>query len=240
MYHRIRSGPRIEKHTNSLEMLRQHLMFLKEHYPIVLPGDPLPKGKLALCLTFDDATFDFYYYLYPLIKELKIKVLLGIPVQYILESTQISSEERLKTSYSLMMQEGIYDQKAPFCTWSELEEMVASGHVEAASHSFSHSNLTFNFVDLKREIELSKAILEERLSQPITSFIYPFGRMTLAVQEHVSQHYPYAFRIGSALNFGWGNGEKALCRIPADNLNHKEDPLSFRNLSKAFLKALIT
>lgn len=45
MYHRASMGPWIDKYTNSKTMLRDHFMFLKEQYPLVLPGDPLPKKK---------------------------------------------------------------------------------------------------------------------------------------------------------------------------------------------------
>lgn len=240
MYHRASLGPPNEKYANSEKMLREHFLFLKERYPIVLPGDPLPKGKLSVCLTFDDATFDFYHTIYPILKELQIRALLGVPVHYILESTTVGAEERLSVPYSLMMQEGFYEQKVPFCTWEELNEMVSSGLVEAASHSYMHCNLTFNFVDLNREVVRSKEILENKLAQPVSSFIYPFGKMTAALQEYVAQHYPYAFRIGSALNFGWGDGKKALNRVSADNLTDSTAPFSLLSLTKAYGKALLT
>ena len=238
MYHRVMAGPRIEKYANIYQTLCDHLTFLKEHYPILLPGDALPRRKLSLCLTFDDASFDFYHYVFPNLKQLNLRVLLGVPVHYILDSTKIIPEERLRIPYSLMMQEGFYDKKAPFCTWEELDEMISSGHVEVASHSYLHCNLTFNFVDLHREIVLSKEIIENKLEQPVTSFIYPFGRMTSSLQKY-GTHYLYAFRIGSALNFSWGNGSKALSRVSADNLSKDSNPLSWRNLSQAFSKALL-
>ncbi len=240
MYHRAELGPRLNKHANSEDMLREHLTILKERYAIVLPGDLLNKRKLSVCLTFDDATFDFYRYIFPILKELQIRVLLGVPVRYILDTTRLCPEERLSVPYTLMMQDGFFDQKAPFCTWEELDEMISSGFVEVASHSYSHCNLTFDFVDLNREVVLSKEILENKLAQPVSSFIYPFGKTTFALQELIAEHYPYAFRIGSALNFSWGNRKKALSRVPADNLAYSEAPFSYTNLAKAFLKALIT
>jgi peptidoglycan/xylan/chitin deacetylase (PgdA/CDA1 family) len=239
MYHRAELGPRIDKYANSREMLSEHFLFLKEHYPLVLPGDSLPKRKLAVCVTFDDATFDFYHYIFPIIKELEMRVVLGVPVHYILDATTVEAEERLKIPYSLMMQEGFYDQKAPFCTWQELDEMVSSGFVEVASHSYSHCNLTFNFVDLNREVVRSKEIIEQKLAQPVSTFIYPFGKVTIALHEYVAQHYPYAFRIGSALNFGWGRSKKPLNRVSADNLPNSAAPLSFFRLAKAFAKAIV-
>ena len=234
MYHRIGTG----KHANSEEMLRAHLAFLKERYTIVLPGDPLQKGKLSICLTFDDASFDFYRYVFPMLKELNIRALLGIPARYILDSTALCPEERLSVPYTLAMQDGFFDRKAPFCTWEELNEMVRSGHVEAASHSFMHCNLTFDFVDLNREVVASKHIIETNLSQPVSSFIYPFGRMNLGLHEYVAQYYPYAFRIGSSLNWGWGNGKKPISRVIGDQMKGHASLLSFSNLAKYALKGL--
>jgi peptidoglycan/xylan/chitin deacetylase (PgdA/CDA1 family) len=231
MYHRIGSG----KHANSFAMIRTHLEYLKANYPIVLPGDPLPKNQLCVCLTFDDATFDFYHFLFPLLKEMKIRVLLGVPVRYIQEETTLAAEERLSVPYPLMMQDGFFEKKFPFCTWRELREMIQSGYVEAASHSFSHSNLTFTFVNLEREVIQSKKILEERLSQAISSFIYPFGRCNEVLHEFVSLHYPYAFRIGSAFNRNWKNRHRPLSRIPADQLKAPDAVLApLKNLKYYF------
>ena len=235
MYHRIGIG----KHATALEHLTQQLRFFKEHYPIVLPGEPLAKKKLSLCLTFYDASFDFYYYLFPLLKQLGIRALLGVPVRYILEATTCSAQERLSVPYTLAMQDGIFDTKAPFCTWKELEEMVQSGYVEIASHSHMHCNLTFSFVDLQREIVFSKEILQERLKIPISTFIYPFGRWTPRVHTYVRQHYRYAFRIGSALNWSWGTGKYPLSRIIGDQCVDPAALISPFAFTRYFVKMLL-
>lgn len=234
MYHRIGVG----KHANSYSMLKEHLTYLKDRYTIILPGDPIPSKKLSICLTFDDATFDFYHYVYPLLAELNIRALLGVPVRYIMEKTLLAPEERLSVPYPMMMQDGIFDGKMPFCTWSELHEMVKSGHVEVASHSFSHPNLTFPFANLQNEVVNSKKILEERLPQAVSSFIYPFGKTNESVHSCVREHYAYAFRIGSALNRKWMN-EKPHCRVPADCLKSAQAPLSPLKLLSYFGKWLL-
>lgn len=210
MYHRVGEG----KHANTYQTFVEHLENLAR-YRVVLPGEKLSLFQLSVCLTFDDATYDFYHYVFPLLKQFNMRAILGVPVRYIMESTNLCPEERLAVPYTLAMQDGFFDKKVPFCTWDEIKEMLASGHVHIASHSFMHANLTFPFVDLKREVVTSKEILEKRLGQPVSSFIYPFGKVNKAVHAYVKQHYSYAFRIGSALNFGWGNG--LIRRINADN-----------------------
>lgn len=235
MYHRIGKG----KHTNALPMLRSHLSYIKNRFEVVLPGDPLPKKKIAICLTFDDATYDFYHYVYPVLRELELRVVLGIPVGYILPSSSLSAEERLNIPYSLMMQDGIFEKKAPFCTWEEISEMIHSGHVQAASHSFSHPNLTFPFVNLEKELKDSKKVIETHLSQVVTTFIYPFGRFSSSLHKKVSSIYPYSFRIGSAFNRNWNSQKKPLCRVPADHLSAPDSlfrPLFlFRYYMRSFL-----
>lgn len=228
MYHRVGRG----KHTNSEEMLRDHFKHIKEHYLTALPGDPLPKRKLTICLTFDDASYDFYYYVFPLLKTFNLRALVGVPVRYILDCTSLAPEERLSVPYALAMQDGFFDQKAPFCTWEELSEMVNSGLVEVASHSYMHCNLTFDFVDLNREVVASKQIIESTLHQPVNSFIYPFGRYNMGLHEYISGHYPYAFRIGSAANWSWGNGKKPLSRIIGDQMASPSSLFSYKNLLK--------
>ena len=64
--------------------------------------------------------------------------LLAVPTLYIIESTNISDEERLSVPYFEAMKGDVYREKVPFCTWEELKEMVNSGHVELASHGHEH------------------------------------------------------------------------------------------------------
>ncbi|MCH9626772.1 MAG: hypothetical protein S4CHLAM2_04000 [Chlamydiales bacterium] len=196
----------------------ERLRSLKERYPIVLPGDPLPKRKVAVCLTFDDAFYDFYHSVFPILKKLQIRALVGVASRYALKKTDVCPEERLSVPPALAMQDGFFDKKATYCTWEELSEMVQSGFVEIASHSYMLCNLTFDFVDLNREVVTSKKMIEANLSQPVSSFIYPFGKTNPGLHDYVAEHYPYAFQISSALNWGWGNGKKPLNRIAADHL----------------------
>lgn len=222
LYHRIGHG----KYANEHHIFKEHLLFIKDKYPILLPGDPIPSKTMSVCLTFDDATFDFYHYVFPLLVAFNLRAILGVPTRYIKEKTSLSSDKRLSVPYPLMMQDGIFEEKVPFCTWQEIEEMVKSGHVEVASHSFSHPNLSFPFVNLEREVLLSKKMLEERLPQAISSFIYPFGKANLQAHNYVKKHYAYAFRIGSAFNKSW-NKAGPLCRVPADSLSRVDAPFSF-------------
>jgi peptidoglycan/xylan/chitin deacetylase (PgdA/CDA1 family) len=107
MYHRVGRG----SHSNPRAVLKEHLTYIKHRYPVVLPGDPLRSG-LNVCLTFDDATSDFYHEVYPLLKSLQLPAVLAVPVNLI--------------------------GTAGYCTWDQLKEMK---EIEIASHSMSHVDL---------------------------------------------------------------------------------------------------
>ena len=115
MYHHINS----DKYSNTLDIFINHLKYIKSNYNIVLPNDKISYN--SICLTFDDAFFDFYYYIFPLLKKFNIKVILGVPVKYILEDTLVSYNHRLSINH-----DDTYNNKESFCTYKELKEMVDS------------------------------------------------------------------------------------------------------------------
>lgn len=124
MYHKVGRG----SHANPLGILKEHLTYIKHRYPVVLPGDPLKRG-LSVCLTFDDATADFYHEVYPLLKSLNLPALLAVPVNLI--------------------------NTPGYCTWDQLREMK---EIEMASHSLNHVDLRWasyepEIIDSKKRLE---------------------------------------------------------------------------------------
>jgi peptidoglycan/xylan/chitin deacetylase (PgdA/CDA1 family) len=213
MYHRI-AQPELPQ---AAKLFQQHLAELSQHYPIVIPGEPLAKNQLSICLTFDDAYFDFYHTVYPVLRQLKLRAVLAVPVKFIMEQTTLSPTERLQVPHAQMMIDGGYQTSTPFCTWQEIQEMAASGHVVIASHSYNHLNLNQKGYDFQQEIAISRQILAAKTAQPITTFVYPFGKMNKDLHRQLREYYPYAMRIGSALNRDWENGGSGLIyRIDAD------------------------
>jgi peptidoglycan/xylan/chitin deacetylase (PgdA/CDA1 family) len=235
LYHRINAA----EYSNSLDMFSAHLRYVSNRYPIVLPGDPLQSGKISVCLTFDDAYFDFYHYVFPLLSELKVRALLSVPVKYIVDSTTVDRNARLSVPSDEAMVTDVYTERVPFCTWDELSKMVASGFVEVASHSYGHRNITDNDADLKKEIVGSKALIEEKLSQKITTFVYPFGKANATTHSLVTEHYSYAMRIGSAFNKDWHNTRGLLYRVNGDGLTDPAQPFTRTRLSGYLFKYLM-
>ena len=211
LYHKIGSG----KYGNSLEVLEAHFEWIASHFSSVLPGDPL-LGP-SVCLTFDDAYFDFYHHIFPLLKTYRLKALLAVPTAYILNDTSLSPQNRLEEGLSFLTEKLPHPSPA-LCTWKELCEMAHSPFVQIASHSVSHQAMTSIGVDVNRELSLSKRILEKKLGIPISSFVYPFGKWNQTVHAIARKQYRYLFRIGNAANISWSNAKQLLYRIHADQL----------------------
>ncbi len=214
LYHRVGDG----KYANSPAMMEKHLSWIAERFRVVLPGEPLRRFSTDVCLTFDDATYDFYHYLFPLLKRLKIRALLAVPTQFIQTSTLLDPSERLSIPYSMAMKGDIYRVHCPFCTWQELREMAQSGLVEIASHSVHHQNLFTPGLDLDLEIRGSRQILEDQLQVPVRTFVYPLGKFNRSIHEEVKRHYEFAMRIGTAWNASWQNMSGMIYRVISDNL----------------------
>ena len=73
-------------------------------------------------LTIDDGKLGVYKNAFPLLQKYNMKAVLaviGIEIHTASESPELR-----------------YESPAPYCTWAELAEMSASGHVEIASHSY--------------------------------------------------------------------------------------------------------
>jgi peptidoglycan/xylan/chitin deacetylase (PgdA/CDA1 family) len=208
-YHRARGGP----DGNPPAMLDAHFAHLARRCACVVPGEPLEGGKLNVCLTFDDAYFDFYSVVFPLLQRYKLKALLAVPTALVAESARLPDDVRTNGGGKIRAVEA--DQHF-HCTWQELAAMAASGRVVIAAHGLFHERLDCKKTDLDAEIILSRKILATRLSQPVDSFVFPYGRFSSEALRTVKQHYRYAFRIGGALNSSWSG--RLIYRVNGDCL----------------------
>lgn len=209
MYHRAQAGP----HGNPAELLDAHFAHVAATYPNVLPGEALTPDTLNVCLTFDDAYFDFYTTVFPLLKKHGLRALLAVPTSVIRDRVDASRAERLgieaETAFGNPSRGG-------FCTWDELEEMSASGRVRMAAHGFTHTRLDTDQARLDTEIDAPQAILRARFADSADSFVFPYGRYSERSLRQAQSRYRYLFRIGGAVNDGWDR--RLLYRVDADRM----------------------
>ena len=232
MYHRVHGAG------TTANSLRQHLRYLTDHHPVVWPGDPLPRKELSVCLTFDDATVDFFHEVYPLLDELDTKAIVAVPTRYIQVVTEIPMQARLEAQGAALMSGDYTNAGSPLCTWAELKLMQATGRVQCASHGHGHADLRDPHTNLDEEITLSKRLLTGNLGVAPQSFVFPYGNTRPEITERVLTEYRYAMRIGSALNPDWDSNGGLLYRVDAEHFWPKGSVWSFRELMKYRLKYL--
>lgn len=234
MYHHINSDDLPLSNSNT--MMESHLKLISQKYTTVFPGE---EANNSICLTFDDAYFDFYYYVYPLLKKYNLKALLAVPSAFILESTDCDVQMRLSLKHHEIYEGDNYRTYSPFCTYAELREMIQSGHVVIASHSMNHINLSEAGVDLEQEIFGSKVVLEEKLGYRVDSFVLPYGKYNDAAVALAREHYSYVFRIGNALNPSWEGISGLIYRIKGDGLRRADELFTFFKQLGYWSKAIV-
>lgn len=75
---------------------------------------------------------------------------------------------------------------AHMLAWSQLADLVDAG-VEIGAHTETHPQLdTMRAADARREIRLSKEILEDHLGHEVASFAYPHGFQSRRLQREVA------------------------------------------------------
>jgi peptidoglycan/xylan/chitin deacetylase (PgdA/CDA1 family) len=220
------------------DALRTHFAYLRAHHPIVLPGDRLPRRELSICLTFDDATVDFFHIVYPLLRELELKALVAVPTRYIVAASRRDMATRLQAQQRAAMSGDYAHSGDPLCTWDELRQMQASGHVRCASHSHSHANMADRQSNIAEELILSAQLLHTQLGTAPDTFVYPYGRATKQVQAEAMRHYRHTMRIGSAINRGWDANGGLLYRVDAEHFWPKGGHWSFGDAINFRLKYL--
>lgn len=147
------------------------MRFLKKHHYNVVPlemlaalirdNKPIPPKTVAI--TFDDGYRDFYIYAFPVLEKYRLPATMFI----IVDEVGRPEGDRL--------------------SWQEIIRMQESGLVTFGSHAMGPEPL-INIkspAELKRQIFLSKRILEEKLGQQVKAFSYPEGLFNPAIRQMV-------------------------------------------------------
>ena len=64
MYHHVNS----DRCSNDLSIFEEHLKYIKNNFKTIFPGEEA--NQKSVCLTFDDAYADFYFLIFPLLKNI--------------------------------------------------------------------------------------------------------------------------------------------------------------------------
>ena len=144
------------------EQLRTHLQTIREngyttitytdYYNYITKGTRLPKKPILI--TFDDGYTNNYEYLFPLLKEFKMKATI-----FVVTSTV-----------------GTTPGEYPHFTWEQAREMQDSGYVDIQSHTHTHADMTsLTLEQVKYELRMSRFLIEKNLGKKCEFLAYPYG-----------------------------------------------------------------
>lgn len=141
----------------------------------------------AIVLTIDDGPIDFYTTAFPILKEYQMKSNVAV-------MTGVGGKN--------------------YISHEQIKEMVETGLVEFQSHTVYHPYITrVSETEQKRELEKSKANLEELLNKPVEVISYPFGLYNDQVIELSKQA---GYKMGLTIKAGIEqniNNLFEICRI---------------------------
>jgi peptidoglycan/xylan/chitin deacetylase (PgdA/CDA1 family) len=170
----------------------------------VLESDSHVQRKYAV-ITFDDGYRDFYTDAFPILQKYGFTATVFVPT-------------------GAINQNGSFKGK-PVMTWDEIRELKGQG-IRFGSHTVTHPKLQdVPLKDIKYELEVSKADLEEQLDECITTFCYPYAfpeenhAFTRSLREvMVSAGYRYATgtRVGTLKK---SDDPYFIKRIPMNSLD---------------------
>lgn len=150
-----------------------HTITMSDLIGYVYEGTPLPDNPIIL--TFDDGYLSTYHYVYPLLKQYDMKIVVSIVGKSIDDFSRVKD---IRINYAHM-------------TWEELKEMQDSGHAEIQNHTYNlHSTCYGRYGCYQRSNETLSQYeqlltedalkLQDRVSVQLnftpTTFTYPYGK----------------------------------------------------------------
>jgi peptidoglycan/xylan/chitin deacetylase (PgdA/CDA1 family) len=136
-----------------------HVVPLSEIFKILRLGLPIPPRTLAV--TFDDCYRDN-------LAAARILAEHELPAAFFLPTAYVGADHVFPWDRRL----GV---RLPNLTWDEVRELARLGF-EVGSHSATHPDMgVISAEQARRELDVSRAVLEGQLGRPVRWFAYPYG-----------------------------------------------------------------
>ncbi len=166
-YHSVNNDPNRGYNSLSPALFEEHLAYLTTNHRVVplrevaealLHDKALPANSVAL--TFDDGLRDTFEVVFPLLNYYQAHATVFVVTGFLDGEVNFPEDPCWKPM-----------------TWAQAQEMDASLLVEIAAHTHTHARLSkLDHMEVVREVEKSKAMLEEKLQRPVDLFAYPYGQ----------------------------------------------------------------
>lgn len=214
MYHHAGEG----EFGNPQDLLDRQCRYLRRrNIRTVWPGEPVRDG-CCLCLVFDDATYDFYHFVWPLLMRHGLRAILAVPTAHIPHTTEASDGERLGLALSALTRATRPQTHAGFCTWPELERMRASGSVLLVPHGHIHAKVA-SVESFMGEASEACELLRRRTGHCPDAYVLPYGIAPPGGVERLRYELGvrHVFGIGAGKYGDWGDGQPTIARFPGDH-----------------------
>jgi peptidoglycan/xylan/chitin deacetylase (PgdA/CDA1 family) len=171
-YHSIHPTKRFRSASPGL--FDQHLSWLKANCKVIdfdrvigCDSERLD-DRPQVAITFDDGYSDNFEFGFPILKKH------GLRAYFFLTAGLMESDPAVMRRLGVLRNAN-HDELRPM-TWDQVNKMRSDG-MGFGAHAYSHSNLMLLEEDiLRRELTLSRQILESRVAQPVEVMAYPFGK----------------------------------------------------------------
>lgn len=219
MYHEfvtqedLDAGVAFDEYAVWAEEFEEDLRYLKENGYTTITASQLAdflngRGTLpekAVMLTIDDGKLGVYKNAYPLLQKYGMKAVLAVIGERI---DEVGADPQARAS-----------EAAPYCTWSELGEMAASGTIELVSHSYTRhryrngGHTGANIADGESEDAFYQTAVKdfERMDQKLREVT---GKGAVALS------YPYSVRSTASDRVWLRCGYEVLLCGDSDNVRH--------------------
>jgi len=214
-YHSV--NPLAYLHSVRPELFDAQVRYLMEHFRVLPLGDLIAEfrrggpSEPSAAITFDDGYVDNHTYAFPILERHRCPATIFLPTAFI---------EREVT----LIEEAAFGPM----TWQQVREMRANG-VGFGAHGHTHRILSrLPAADLQSEIVRSKAILEDRLGEPIDLFAYPNGQRPDFDGRTVHMLQSTGFLAACSTLWGTWNSAATLFALKRVNIDRDDDLRSFQ------------
>lgn len=208
LYHRVSDDMR-DNLTVGVEQFDRQMSWIRANYPVVSMEDvvngrvPKNSSRPVVAVTFDDGYRDNYEHASPILLQHRV------PAAFFVNTGMLGTDRAFEHDLDQM------GRAVPVMTWEQVEELKKEGFT-IGSHTVNHIDCgRVDSETLRRELELSKAELEDRLGLEDVYFAYPFGARDNITPEGVEMVKEIGY---------------ACCASAYNGLNDDIDPMNVRRI----------
>lgn len=208
LYHRVSDDMR-DNLTVGVEQFEKQMAWIRANYPVVSLEDivagNIPKNatRPVVAVTFDDGYRDNYEHASPILLQHRV------PAAFFVNTGMLGTDRAFEHDLEQM------GRAVPVMTWEQVEELKREGFT-IGSHTVNHIDCgRVDSETLRRELEVSKAELEERLGLEEVYFAYPFGARDNITPEGIEMVREIGY---------------ACCASAYNGLNDEIDPMNVRRI----------